>query len=38
VPIYAEEDKHSRFYIRTGSGTREMELQEAVTFIKAKWG
>jgi hypothetical protein len=38
VPIYAREDKQSRFYIRTGSGTREMELQEAVTFIKAKWG
>ena len=38
VPIYVGEDNHSRFYIRTGSGTREMELQEAVSFIKSKWG
>jgi hypothetical protein len=38
IPIYAKEDGRSRFYIRTGSGTREMELDEAVTFIKAKWG
>jgi hypothetical protein len=38
APIYAKEDKQSRFYIRTGSGTREMDIQEAVTFIKSKWG
>jgi predicted HTH transcriptional regulator len=38
VPIYAQEDNQSRFYIRTGSGTREMDIQEAVTFIKSKWG
>ncbi len=38
VPVYAKEDKQSKFYIRTGSGTREMDLQEAVGFIKRKWG
>ena len=38
VPVYAKEDKQSKFYIRTGSGTREMGLQEAVAFIKTKWG
>ena len=38
VPVYAKEDKQSKFYIRTGSGTREMDLQEAVAFIKTKWG
>ena len=38
VPVYAKEDKQSKFYIRTGSGTREMDLQEAVGFIKTKWG
>lgn len=38
VPVYAKEDKHSKFYIRTASGTREMDLQEAVGFIKTKWG
>ena len=38
VPVYAKEDKQSKFYIRTGSGTREMDLQEAVGFIKTEWG
>jgi hypothetical protein len=38
VPVYAKEDKQSKFYIRTASGTREMDLQEAVGFIKTKWG
>jgi len=38
IPVYTKEDKQSRFFIRTGSGTREMDVQEAITFIKAKWG
>lgn len=38
APVYTKEDNRSRFYIRTGSGTREMDIQEAITFIKAKWG
>jgi hypothetical protein len=38
IPIYAKEENQSHFYIRTASGTREMDLQEAITFIKAKWG
>jgi hypothetical protein len=38
VPVFAKEDKQSKFYIRTASGTREMDLQEAVSFIKVKWG
>jgi hypothetical protein len=38
VPVYAKEDKQSKFYVRTASGTREMDLQEAVGFIKSKWG
>ena len=38
VPVYAKEDKHSKFYIRTASGTREMDLQEAVSYIKTQWG
>jgi len=38
VPVYAKEDKQAKFYIRTASGTREMDLQEAVGFIKTKWG
>ncbi len=38
IPIYTTEENNARFYIRTGSGTREMNIQEAITFIKAKWG
>lgn len=32
-PVYLKIDKASKFYIRTGSGTREMELHEAVAYI-----
>ena len=38
VPVYAKEENQSKFYIRTASGTREMDIQEAVGFIKTKWG
>jgi hypothetical protein len=37
MPVYAKEDNQPRFYVRTGSGTREMDIQEAIAFIKAKW-
>jgi hypothetical protein len=37
VPIYVTEDKMARFFIRTASGTREMDVQEAMTFIKERW-
>lgn len=38
MPVYAKEDNEPRFFVRTGSGTREMDIREAITFIKAKWG
>jgi len=38
IPIYTKEENQSRFFVRTGSGTREMDIHEAVTFIKTKWG
>lgn len=38
VPVYTKEDQKSHFYVRTASGTREMGIEEAVTFIRAKWG
>jgi hypothetical protein len=38
IPVYTREEKQVCFYIRTASGTRAMEIDEAVTFIKAKWG
>jgi hypothetical protein len=38
IPVYVTDDKQASFYVRTGSGTREMNIQEAITFIKIKWG
>lgn len=37
VPVYVSEEKQARFYVRTASGTREMDVQEAMTFIKLRW-
>lgn len=37
-PVYLKEGKDSKFYLRTGAGTRAMTLQEAVSFIQRKWG
>lgn len=36
-PVYVREGKESRFYIRTGAGTRAMDLEEAVSFIQTRW-
>ncbi len=38
LPVYLKEDNQHHFYVRTGSGTREMDIREAITFIKVKWG
>ncbi len=38
VPVYTHEEQEVHFYIRTASGTREMDIREAVNFIRAKWG
>jgi hypothetical protein len=37
VPVYVSDEGQSRFYVRTASGTREMDVQEAMTFIKLRW-
>ncbi len=37
-PVYVKTDKTSKFYVRTGSGTREMEVDEAVEFIGTRYG
>ena len=37
VPVYVSEERQARFYVRTASGTREMDVQEAMTFIKLRW-
>jgi len=38
IPVYVREDRQTHFFVRTGSGTRQMDVQEAITFIKTKWG
>jgi hypothetical protein len=38
IPVYVKDDNQHRFFVRTGSGTREMDIKEAITFIKLKWG
>ncbi len=37
-PVYLKDGKDSKFYIRTGAGTRAMNLEEAIGFIQRKWG
>jgi len=37
VPIYVTEDKQAHLFVRTASGTREMDVQEAMTFIKERF-
>ena len=36
-PVYVKEGKNTAFYIRTGAGSREMNVQEAIEFIGQKW-
>ena len=36
-PVYIEHSGYQKFYARTGSGTREMNIKEAVEFISARW-
>lgn len=36
-PIYVKDGNIKKFYVRTGSGTREMDIQEAINYIKDNW-
>ena len=38
VPVYVSDGGQTHFYVRTASGTRELDVQEAITFVKSKWG
>jgi predicted HTH transcriptional regulator len=38
VPLYLNDGNQPHFFVRKGSGTRALNVQEAITFIKAKWG
>ncbi len=37
IPVYVTEERQAHFYIRTASGTREMDVQEALTFMRERW-
>ena len=36
TPVYLSQDGRSRFYIRTGNGTRELDLPEAILHLGKK--
>ena len=36
-PVYVKDGNTKKFYLRTGSGTREMDIQEAINFITQNW-
>ncbi|MBW6479139.1 MAG: ATP-binding protein [Bacteroidales bacterium] len=36
-PIYVKEGNSKKFYLRTGSGTRDMDIQEAINYISENW-
>lgn len=36
-PVYVKDGNNKKFYVRTGSGTREMDIQEAITYISHHW-
>ena len=36
-PIYIEDSKSTKFYLRTGVSTRELNVQEAVEYISTRW-
>lgn len=34
TPVFLKHQQHTHFYIRTGNGTRELDIQEALKYIK----
>jgi predicted HTH transcriptional regulator len=36
-PVYVSQDNETRFYLRTGPGTRELNIQEAIEYISSRW-
>ncbi len=37
-PVYLNREGGPRLYLRTGAGTRDMNIQEATEYIKGRWG
>jgi len=36
-PVFLSQNKTPKFYLRTGGGTRDLNIQEAVDFISHRW-
>lgn len=36
-PVFLNQGKNPKFYLRTGGGTRDLNIQEAVEFIAHRW-
>lgn len=36
-PVFFKQGKEPKFYLRTGGGTRELNIQEAVEYISKRW-
>jgi hypothetical protein len=37
-PVYFRQGKERRFYLRSGTGTRELNIQEGVDYIRSRYG
>jgi predicted HTH transcriptional regulator len=36
-PVFLKQDVQTKFYLRTGNGTRELNIQEAMEFTAHRW-
>jgi hypothetical protein len=36
-PVFLNQGNTPKFYLRTGGGTRDLNIQEAVEFIAHRW-
>jgi hypothetical protein len=36
-PVYLSQGKETEFYVRTGASTRQLNVQEAIEYIKTRW-
>ncbi len=36
-PVYMKDGNSQKFYVRTGSGTRDMDIQDAINYISQNW-
>jgi len=37
-PVFCKQNKETKFYLRTGGGTRNLNIEDATDFISERWG